>query len=142
MEASKPSRLPERNPVTHARHRKDVFWQITVPFGLFFLLILLLIAGVIWAGFAGIDQVSRWADISLIWLLIPVIGLSLLVLAVTVGMVVGLGKLLQVLPRAMHLVQQYFWLAESQVKRVADKLVEPVLKIHSFLAGAGALRRK
>ena len=27
----KPFVLPERNPLTHARHRKEVFWQITLP---------------------------------------------------------------------------------------------------------------
>jgi len=141
-EIRKPSRLPERNPDTYARHRKEVFWQITFPFLLTFLIILLLLAGVIWAGVAGHDQLRRWADTSIVWLLIPPTGLSLLLLAINVGMVVAVAKLLNVLPGAMRLVQDYFKMIEMKVKDLADKMVEPVLKIHGFIASFSALKRK
>ena len=31
MDAYEPKELPERNPVTYERHRKEVMWQILVP---------------------------------------------------------------------------------------------------------------
>ena len=134
--------LPERNPLTHAAHRREVFWQITFPFIIALIIILGLVGGVIFAGTQGVGDVSRWADVSLIWLLLPVLIVIIVMLLILSGVVYLVTKLLAVLPGYARLVQDYFYLIQVRVKSIADKLVEPVLKLHSFKAGAGVLQRK
>ena len=134
--------LPERNPVTHAAHRREVFWQITFPLILALLILLGLAGFVIYAGFQGSANVSRWADVSLIWLLMPAVFVTLVVLIILTGVVYLVSKLLGVLPGYARLVQNFFYLAQVRIKSIADKAVEPVLKLRSFKAGADVLRRK
>ena len=134
--------LPERNPATYAAHRREVFWQIIFPFILALIIILGLVAGVILAGYQGMEAVSRWADVSLIWLLLPLLIVLLVTLAILSGVVYLITKLLGVLPGYARMVQDFFSLVQLRVKSISDRLVEPVLKLHSFKAGVGALRKK
>jgi hypothetical protein len=134
--------LPERNPLTHAAHRREVFWQITFPLILTLVILLGLIAFVIYSGFQGSGSVSRWADVSLIWLLVPALVVMFVMLVILIGLVYLVSKLLGVFPGYARLVQNYFYLVQVKAKSIADKLVEPVLKIRSFKAGADVLHRK
>lgn len=141
--APQPARpLPEPNPVTRRAHKRQSFWQITLPFLLALLLILALAGGTIWAASGGLSEVSRWTDISVIWLLSPQLFFSLLNLVLLSALVFLLAKLLVVLPRYSRLVQDYLLLVQRTVRTYADKTVEPVLKIRSFKASADALKRQ
>ncbi len=140
--------LPERNPVTHAAHRREVLLQISMPLLIGVLLVLAAIIGVVWAGVVGSPDVngtplvSRWADVSLLWLLIPALIFALIFLILLGSLVYALTMLLSVLPGYARLTQDFFLRVQEKTKLVADKLVEPVLKLHSFRAGARALRKK
>ena len=142
MENKPKFQLPERNPATHAAHRREVFWQITFPLIIALIMILGLVTGVIFAGFKGVGEVSRWADGSLIWLLLPALVVVLVMLFILSGVVYLITRLLAVLPGYARLAQNFFYLVQVRVKSISDKLVEPVLKLRSFKAGADALRRK
>ena len=76
-----------RNPVTQQAHRKQVLWQITVP--LFIAAIVILVLAFLVASDSS-QGASLWADIALIWLIIPVMVASLIVLVLlaTTGMAV------------------------------------------------------
>jgi hypothetical protein len=134
--------LPERNPITHAAHRREVFWQITFPLILTLLILLGLAAFVVYASFQGAGSVSRWADISLIWLLLPALVVTLVVLLIFSGLVYLVSKLLGVFPGYARLAQNFFYLVQVRTKSIADKIVEPILKLRSFKAGADVLRKK
>ena len=74
MNAYPPSperKLPERNPVTHQKHRQEVLRQITLPLLLGLAVLLTLAILVVITGFQGGEQVSIWADISTVWLIMP-----------------------------------------------------------------------
>jgi hypothetical protein len=124
-----------RNPQTEALHRREVFWQITVP---------LMIGGVIFAAFviltiiANASLASQGADVALIWLLILPILMTLLVFVILAAMVYGLWKLLALLPGKMYQVQNIFQKIQAFVRMASDKLVEPFLKVHSTSASVGA----
>ena len=142
MENKPKFQVPERNPATHAIHRREVFWQITFQLIIALLLILGLVGVVIFAGFQGLGEVSRWADVSLIWLLLPALVVVLVMLMMLSGVVYLITRLLAILPGYARLAQDFFYLVQVRVKSISDKLVEPVLKLRSFKAGADALRRK
>ena len=140
METKSPSPLPERNPKTHASHRREVFWQITFPLALVSMIFLALSVGVIWAGVAGSGELTRWAGVSIVWLSLPVIILSLLMLALVRGLVYGVTKLLHVLPGYARLAQDFFVRVQNKVKALADKIVEPFFKVHGFGAAVKTLK--
>jgi hypothetical protein len=127
-----------RNPVTHAHHRHQVLWQITVPFIVAFILLLAL---AILAGLGANADVSRWADASLIWLIQLAILPALLVLATLIGLVYGLYKLLAVLPFYTYRAQEFAARLRTLVRKASDVAVEPVLKVNSFYASLSRLLR-
>jgi hypothetical protein len=94
------------------------------------------------AGLAGPAETSRWADISLIFLLIPVMVVSLLFLAIFAGSIYALMRILRIVPPFALRVQNLFSKIEQRVRRGANIAVEPILRIESWLAALRALRRE
>jgi hypothetical protein len=139
MSNVQPSPLTERNPETHKVHRREVFWQILFPLIIGAIVCLAL---AILVGLGSNPTVYRWGDISIIWLVLLTILPSILVLAVLVALVYGLVRLLHVLPGFAYRVQKLLWVFQARVQRITDGAVEPVMKIHSFRAMLGTLRRK
>jgi len=135
-------KLPERNPVTHQKHRQEVLLQITLPLLLGLAVFLTLAVLVVIASFQGGEQASVWADISTVWLIIPMMFAALIFLALTAGLAFGVTMLLRKLPPYAHLVQNFFEDVSYQVRRYSNKAVEPVLKTHGAVAALRSLRRK
>ena len=122
---------PERE--SYVKHRRDVTRQIILPIGLATFI------GVIFAVLAGFSTtqgsagVSLWADISLIWLIIPMMALALVIMALTIGIVYGLNRLQKISPYYTGMAQTYALWFSSQVKIWTDKLIDPVLTLKSWL---------
>ncbi len=141
MNEKPPVVLPERNPKTHAAHRKEVWWQITLPLVIGCLVLVLAIAGVIWAAAGSRPQVTRWADISLIWLILPALFFALLGLGVLVGITYLVSKLLGVLPGYARVVQNAIASVQQKALKANNVLVAPALKLKSWFAGARRARQ-
>jgi hypothetical protein len=124
---------------TYRKHRSEVLWQITLPFILGIILLLALGVLVILGGLQGSGQISLWADISLIWLLIPTILFTFIFLALMAALLYGLMRLLRVMPVYTKTVQNLFWSIESKVKKASDTAAQPVIKIAGFRAALRAL---
>jgi hypothetical protein len=134
-----PPKLPERNPETHKAHSRQVLWQVTVPLAIG--VILALVFAVL-ATMAGPAEASLWADISLIFILIPLMVVALLFIALFAAMGYGVYRLLQILPLYARRAQVFVFKLGQRVRTGSDLAVEPILRIHSFRAGVRALRRK
>ena len=133
---------PVPNPVTRRMHRREVFWQITVPLVIGAILVLAAGAGVIYVGATNLGPVDRWASISIIWLIIPTMFVALIFLAVIASLAYGLVRLIGVLPKYTRQVQDLFVSIEARVKSAADSAVEPTLRVQGIIAGLRALRRR
>ena len=131
--------LQQRNPITYQAHRHQAFWQIYFPLIVFTILVIATIVLVIIANNA---QVSKWADISLIFIISITMVAFLVVIVGLVFSIVYSRRLLKATPYFFFNAQRFIYLVEVRVKRVSNVAVEPILKINSFFAGAGALRRK
>jgi hypothetical protein len=129
----------ERNPITRQRHRKEVFWQITLP---------ILISGLILLAFSILaitmtaSETSLWADISLIWLIVPVMVLTLISLVMLIASIYASVKLILVLPVFAFRLQNVLILIRLKIHSLADRSVEPVLRINSFSAGIKSFVRQ
>jgi hypothetical protein len=131
----------ERNPVTHQAHRREVFWQITLPIILGVSIILgLAIWTIVYAAQGG--GTTHAAGTSLIFLIIPTMIMGLVLLVSRAGFAYAVIWLNQNLPPYAKQVQDIFDLIKERVRYYADRLVEPVLRWHSTQAGISALGRK
>ncbi len=128
-----PLPVPSRNPETHAQHRRQMFWQVFFPLGFGAILLVgtcvLPVAAVAQGG-----DVSKWADVSLIWLILPAMFFSLIPLALLAGSVYGLLRLYEKMPGWMFRLQGVFELVRGKVRQYSDKAVEPVIQAQSFNA--------
>ncbi len=75
------------------------------------------------------------------WLLLPVLVISLLFLALLAGLVYGFYRLTRVIPGITRLIHNYILLVQSKVNQIANLAVEPFLKVHSAAAGLKAIKK-
>ena len=132
------------NPVTFQRHRKEVLLQITLPLIIGVTLLCLGMLAVLGVGLGpgGSLVVSQTADISLIWLILIELVMTTLFLLVLAGIAILLVQLIRILPGYTHQLQKFFLRVQLKTSSLADKSVEPIVKIKSFFAGGRALRRR
>jgi len=141
MDTANKKLLPERNPKTHAEHRQEVFWQITIPLAVGSLLILAAIVAIIFFATQPAPELDRWASVSLMWLIFPSLFIVLIMLVVLIGIVFAVTVVLQKTPPYARLLQMYAEIAESKVRRFTNLAAEPILRTHSLLAVLGRLTR-
>ena len=130
------SKLPERNPLTHAAHRREFFWQVIFPIIIGALIIMALAVG---SWFVSYNSASQAANISVMWLFIPLLFFTLLFTILLAGLAYGLIRLIGILPPYAALVQNFFIMINLRVRSASDKAVEPVLKTASAMATLRAL---
>lgn len=118
-----------------------MFWQVFFPIGVgAILLIGSCVLPVVSVAQGG--DVSKWADTSLIWLLVPAMFFSLIPLALLGGSVYGMLKLYEKMPGWMFRLQGIFGLVRGKVREYSDKAVEPVLRVNSFNAKIQAATKR
>ncbi len=139
MDESDSYPIPERNPVTHQRHKRDVRWQITAPLaaGILFVLTMFVLAAS-----AEANDASQFADIALICLTIPTLFATLIIFIVLAALIYGVVRMIFGLPFFARRVQIWFELFGSKIVQVGEAAVEPFMRVHSFTASARALGRK
>ena len=125
--------VPRPDRESFIKHQREVTRHIFLPVILVALLVVGLAAFTIYAATGRSPGVSLWADIAAIWVIIPMMLLMLVILALTVGLVYGLKRLLKVTPRYTGIVQEYALWFNAQVSLWTDKIIDPVLTIKSWL---------
>ena len=129
--------IPGPNPVTQRQHTRQVWIQILLP------LLVGVVAVIVLAVFAALaadPQVTRWGNISAVFLIIPLL-LILLVKAIILFLLVFLlTRLLRVLPGYAHLAQMFVAHYSRRIMRLSDKPAQPVIRVNAFMAGLRALR--
>jgi hypothetical protein len=122
-----------RNQRTAALVRRDVTWQIALPLALAGLVLLVLAVLIVLP--VGAPVRSVWADISLIFLIIPTALIGLVVLALIAALVYGLIIVLRELPYYAKRAQDFVALATYRINQIAAKPANLILSIRSFWAG-------
>ena len=135
------TQLPERNPRTHQAHKREVFWQITFPLIVGVILVLVLAVLTLFAATGG-GSVKQAADASLIFLIIPLMIVTVIFTIIFGALAYGIIKLNGMLPFYARQAQDIFMRVRQQVQLGSDKAVEPFLKIRSFFASVEALRKR
>ncbi|GAB4476104.1 MAG: hypothetical protein Kow0088_13640 [Anaerolineales bacterium] len=126
------------NPITEKSHRHETLLQIFLPF---FGSLLLLIGLAYLFGKATSFNTAQGAQIALVGLILPTLLFGLIFLVVTIGLIVGVTKLLRIIPPYARSVQDFFTLLAHQTQRVADSSVEPIMRVQEWLAIWQRIRR-
>ena len=124
-------KLPKPNPVTKKRHNQDMVWQVYAPLSVGVILVLLLMILTISSTNYAI---RKGADVSIIWLIAPVLVISLIILAINAAAIFGIAQLIKVLPGYSRIVLDYFILAGMHVNKLGDRMVAPVFRVRTFNA--------
>jgi hypothetical protein len=121
-----PPPLPPEKHVSYQRHRREVQKQILLPIVITSLVLAALAALLVVAIFLWDGDSARWAAVSTIWLILPVLLLGVLLLAVLVVIIFLLVRIQKVLPPYSSQAQQVFWMIEGGAKKIADGIVHPI----------------
>ncbi|MCC7358690.1 MAG: hypothetical protein IT317_04405 [Anaerolineales bacterium] len=129
-----PPRPRVRNARAQAQQRRDVIWQMAVPLGV--VLVALVTLGVLVCLPVGAGVRSAWADVSLIFLILPALVVGLLVAVLVAGLCAGLFYLLRETPYFFKLIQDFMALFSYRVQAGAAKVSSVFLSARSVVAGA------
>jgi len=119
---------------SYQRHRREVRSKIIAPM---LIAAALFIALVVWIGivtFVDNGDVARWAAMSTIWLIMPMLVTALVILLILLASIYGMMRLLKVIPPYTGYAQRIVWRAQGYVKRAADMAVKPILGAEGVLA--------
>lgn len=125
--------LPSPEHYSYQLHRKQRNTQIILPIILSAVLLVGLIVLISFATFKQGGDVGRWAAISTIWIIIPVLLAGLILLAVLIGLIYLMARALQGLPYYTGIAQDYVYKARGYIIRSADMVVRPVLEMDGWL---------
>lgn len=127
-----PTPRPDR--ISYKKHQQDVTRQIILPvaFVVVMILVLAILTGV--ATFMQAGDVSRWASIAIIWMVIPLMGLLLVIMAIAIGLAYLLTRTLQIAPRYTSMVQAYALMFNAQIILWTDRIIQPILKTQAWLS--------
>lgn len=119
MDANTPAVTPSMR-----AHRRQFAWQILVPI---LLVTLILVAVAVLFGSAGSGTDRTWADVSLIWLILPLLIVALVFVTAFGFLIYALARLLKAMPRYTAGAQYYIGQAENGINKLADGAAKPVI---------------
>jgi hypothetical protein len=123
-------------------HRRQTTWQIWVP--LFSAVIVFLTLVVLTAVATANTPTfgSKWASISLIFMILPSLLVGFLLLALLCGIIYGLVKLFGVAPLGLKKAQYYTYTAAAYIRNWADKSVQPILWVKAAISQMNTFFRR
>ncbi len=135
MKSSLPRRAPDHD--SYRLHRRQVWWQIVLPV-LVAALALIVAPILLWQlSFGGAGDVGRWAAVSTMWLLIPVIFGGVILLAAVCALVFVAVRINGWVPTFSYRAQRFASRAADGALRASEIGRRPVLA----LKGLGKLAR-
>ena len=122
---------PSPKTASYQAHKRDFIWQILVP--MIVVLILVVIASVFTA-MRPPGTASLWADISTIWLLIPLLIFALITLVILGGIIYGMAKLLSITPVYTQKLYVLIRLLTKKIEDMADASAKPIFFVEELSA--------
>ena len=127
------AQLPHPEHYSYQLHRKQRNMQIILPIILSVVVLVGLIVLISFATFKQGGDVGRWAAISTIWIVIPILLAGLITLVVLIGLIYLMARALQGLPHYTGIAQDYVYLARGYIIRAADMAAKPILVLDGWL---------
>jgi uncharacterized membrane protein len=127
------AQLPHPQHYSYQLHRRQRTTQIILPMVITTLLLIGMVVLISLATFKSNGDVSRWAAISTIWIVIPTLFAGLIVLAILIGLIYLMARALGALPHYTAIAQDYVHIAQSYITRAADMVAKPMIAVEGFI---------
>ena len=114
-------------------HRKQMWTQILLPILAAVLVFVAVIIVTSLAAFRANGDVGRWAAISTIWLVLPVIFVGLVFLILLTAMIYLMARVTALIPPYSFQAQQIVHRIEEGVKRTAQMVRKPKLAFNELV---------
>jgi hypothetical protein len=124
--------LPHPEHYSYQLHRKQRTTQIILPMVISMLALIGMVVLVSLATFKSNGDVGRWAAISTIWIVIPILIAGLILLAILIGLIYLMARALSALPHYTGIAQDYVYMAQNYIVRGANMVVKPFIALGGF----------
>lgn len=125
----------------NSNHRKQVFWQIVFPIILAVLVFLLIALSLTLPGFSDAVQNERFANISTVLLLLPVLFTLVLFLLIFSMLIWGIYKITVLIPVYSQKLLNMMTLVSDSIRYWTDAITSPILSIKSWLSVIGSINK-
>jgi predicted membrane protein len=119
--------LSHQDHPSYQLHRRQVWTQILLPILLTVLVFIAVIVLTSIATFRDNGDVARWAAISTIWLVLPVMIAGIILLIFLLAIIYLLARFISMIPPYSDQAQRFVYQIEGYVKRGTEMIVKPVL---------------
>jgi hypothetical protein len=116
---------------SYQAHRRGLIWQILIPI---VIALLFVIATSVLVATGENETASLWADISMIWLLIPLLFFSSIFLIILAGIIYGMAMLLKATPIYTQKLYKLIRLLTQKIETVADEIAKPIFFVEGISA--------
>jgi hypothetical protein len=123
-------------------HRRQMIWQVWVPLITSIVIVLILAILVIVGAVQGSSQVERWANISTVIVILPVLVSGLILLILVGGLAYGITMLLKKMPDWLLKAQLFMLHLALSIRRAADAATKPVFAANTLSARVSTLWRR
>jgi heme/copper-type cytochrome/quinol oxidase subunit 2 len=114
---------------------KEIIFQIYLPLGLFVLVFLFLCVLVAVGSSIETSQVHHWANISVLFISIPVIILSFIFIIILAALIYGQAKLIRWLPLQIKKIYLFVLKVSLWIWNFSQKITLPPIKLKSGIYG-------
>lgn len=125
--------IPRPDRVSYLKHKRETTRQILLPVILSSILILALFVLVAYSTFTPSGDVERWAAISTIWIVIPLMFFLLIFLGILVALIYGLQRLLKATPDYTRLAQEYVLMITTKIQWYAAEISNRVIRFRAWV---------
>jgi hypothetical protein len=131
--------LPKPVHASYQRHRRQRTTQIILPVVLAVLLCVAMVVLINLATFQWNGDVGRWAAVSTIWIVMPMIVAGLIFFVLLAGMIYLLVRLLGILPTYTGKAQDFVHRLALRIRGLADASAKPIISLSGLGASLRAL---
>jgi len=136
------AQLPHPEHYSYQQHRKQRNIQIILPVVISILLLIGVVVLISLATFNASGEVERWAAISTIWIVIPIMVVGILILIVLGGLIYLMIRVLHIIPPYTAIAQDYVYRAQGYIIRAADMVAKPIIALNGYLENISAFFRR
>jgi uncharacterized membrane protein len=130
--------LPRPEHYSYQLHRKQRTTQIILPVVISTLALISMVVLISFATFKSDGDVGRWAAVSTIWIIIPILLAGLIFLIILIGLIYLMARALGALPHYTGIAQDYVYLAQGYLVRGANMVVKPIIALEGFIENVKA----
>lgn len=113
-------------------HRRQMWTQILLPILIAIIVFIAIIVITSLSAIQGSGDINRWAAISTMWLILPVMIVGLVFLVLLIALIYLIARITTLIPPYSYQAQQIVYRIEASVKHIALMFRKPVLALQEL----------